>query len=451
MRPLRLYQKRAFRYCLQTENPALFMQMRLGKTLVAIRVINFRHEEKNLIVAPYSALYSWGVELEQEDENGILELYGPRDDRLQALDNYYESTKWFLLNREGHRILPEIADYYFDNVLLDESTFIKGPYSKKKGSQVARFFCENFRNAKHRWILTGTPAPESELDYFNQLRFLDHDNWQEQNYYEFRFNKFGIVNYTAYLKPDGARFLQNTLARKCFFLSRSDVKLGGKKIYEKRFVKLPANVRRIYEKVEKEFVLEYMGLQQSTIYATTKYVWLRRLCGGFADDIFISYVKLKEIESILNTELKGEQVVIIAKHVNEVEKIAKYFSSKKFKIGMIHGGVDKIKKRPTIYRDFQLGKLDLIVAQSGCIQHGVNLSASDTVIFYTTPDGGEPRMQVEDRVVDTSGNDASLILDIVCQDTIEEDVLSNLVRKEGQQLLMKMIVQRLQKKYKIAA
>jgi len=448
-RPLRDYQKKMLRYCLRVKNPALFVQMRLGKTIVTIRSIKVRGSKKILVVAPYSALYGWSLELEaeHEDVHGILELYGTGAERLHDLKKFYASNKWFLINKEGHRILEDLADFYFDVVIIDESTFIKSPYSKNKGCAATRFYCENFRDAVHRYILTGTPAPESELDYFQQLRFLSKDMWKEDGYWEFRHKHFGIINYTPYIKPDSSKYLEWTLANNCFFLTRGDVKLGGKKIYEKRMVRLTDKVRKIYERIEKEFVLEYMGVQQDTIYATTKYIWLRKLYSGFTDQEFVSYAKIKELESLLAGELHNEQVVVLAKHVNEVKLLTKHFG-RKYSVAMIHGGVSK-RIRPEIYRSFQAGDLDLLIAQPETVKHGVNLSASDTVVFYTSPDGGETREQAEDRIVNTSTNDASLIIDLVCQDTVEEDVMKNLVRKEGRQAMMRKMVQRLQEKHGI--
>lgn len=453
-RPLLFYQKPLFRYCITTKHPALFVQMRLGKTLVTVRAVKYRRGDKVLIVAPYSALYSWSLELETEREKdrGIVELFGPRDYRLQVLSETYPTSRWFLLNREGHRSIPEIADYYFDHVIIDESTFIKSV-----NSQATEFYCDNFRDAEHRYILTGTPAPESELDYFCQMRFLDHDIWDENRgtlkncYYQHRHKWFGIIQYNAYISPQGSKYLESRLAKHCYFLSRSDVNLGGRKIYEKRFVMLTPETRKIYEQIEKEFVLSYLGIEQDTIYATTKYVWLRRLCGGFVDKMFVSYVKLKELEYLINGELKGEQVIIVAKHVAEVKQIYKYLNRKKtYRIDMIYGGVNK-RKRNEICAAFQAHKLDAIVAQPETIKHGTNLSASDTMIFYTTPDGGETRMQVEDRPVNVRTQNSTLIIDLVCKDTVEEDVLKSLSRKESRQAMMKAIVQRLQKKYKLAA
>lgn len=438
-------------YCLRVEHPALFVQMRLGKTIVTIRSLKVRGCKKNLIVAPYSALYSWYIELllENQEELGIVELFGTKQERLNTLEENYDSARWFLLNKEGHRVIPEISDFYFNSLIIDESTFIKAPYSQRKGCATTRFYSENFREVDHRFILTGTPAPESELDYFCQLRFLSRVMFKEQNYWEFRHRNFGIINHTPLISPNGSKYLTNILAKNCYFLNRSDVKLGGKKIYEKRKVEMSKNVRKIYEKVEKEFVLEYMGMVQDTIYATTKYIWLRRLCGGFADQEFISYGKLKELENLLDGELKGEKVIVVAKHVNEVKKIAKYFS-KKYRTEMIYGGVNK-QKRKVIYADFQNGKIDILSVQPETVKHGTNLSASDVIIFYTSPDGGETRMQIEDRIIDTAKNDSSLIIDLFYEDSVEEDVLKNIRQKKSKQSMMKEMVQRLQRKHNINA
>ena len=58
-RKLRPYQVDALKYA-SIQHPALFIEMRLGKTLITIRRIK-RYPDCNkvLVVAPYSALNSW--------------------------------------------------------------------------------------------------------------------------------------------------------------------------------------------------------------------------------------------------------------------------------------------------------------------------------------------------------------------------------------------------------
>lgn len=442
MRKLRDYQKAMLAYTLNVKHPALFVQMRLGKTIVTIRSIKLRGCSKILVVAPYSALDGWYNELHLENQGsrGIVQLFGTSQERHDILRSSFENSRWFLLNKEGYRSLTNVKDFPFDCVVIDES-FIRRPQSA-----VTKYFTKYFRDAKHRYLLTGTPAPESELDYFTQLQFLNHLHWKEKTYWDFRFKNFAIVNYTAFIKPTSSQYLQNVLAKNCFFLSRSDVKLGGIKIHEMRFVEMSKSVRKMYEQVEREFAIDTAEGRNETMYATTKYIWLRRLCGGFAETTFVSYAKLFDLWSLLSTELLDEQVVILAKHVNEVKMIAKFLTKHKKRCGIVWGGIDK-RKRPEIISAFQSGKLDYFVAQPETIKHGTNLSASDTIVFYTTPDGGETRMQVEDRIVNTATNDASLIIDLVCRDSVEEDVVKNLAQKASRQSLMKDTVQRLQRKY----
>jgi len=426
---------------MSVQHPALFVQMRLGKTIVTIRSLKLRSVDRVLVVAPYSALYGWAEELKLEGISNIQEVFGKRKERLECIEHI--EPGYYLLNKEGHRVIPEIADIPWDAVVLDESYFIHAP---KSGA--SKFFIQNFRDAEYRYILSGTPAPETELNYFNQLRFLSHSYWKEVNYYQFSHNNFATINYEPLIKPSGSKYVMGTLAKRCHYLSRSDVNLGGEKIYEKRFVQLTDKVRAIYERVEKEFILEYMESEQETIYATTKYIWLRRLCGGFVDQEFVSYAKMKELKSLLDSELKDEPTLIICKHVNEVKKVTK-FLSKWFRVGMIHGGVDKRKERPRLIREFQAGRLDHMVVQPETVKHGTNLSRADVVIFYTSPDGGETRAQVEDRVVNTATNDSSLIIDFICRDTVEEDVYKGMQSKQARQAMVKEMVQRLQKKYNL--
>jgi len=446
-RTLRKYQKPMLRYLLKVQHGALYVQMRLGKTIVCIRTIKIKNLKHILIVCPNSAIFGWERELQLENqyEKGIINLQGTRQYRSDLLKNHFYTTRWFLINKEGYLALPELVNYPFDGLVLDESTFIKGAYSTRKGCGVSRFYCENFRKVSHRYILTGTPAPEGEMDYYNQLRFLDHNNWKEKNYWAFKHKNFGTIAFRDYITPEASKYLEDVLARNCYFLTRNQVKLGGKKIFETRTCKMTKRARAMYNRAEKEMVLEWGGGRLDTIFATTKYIWLRRLCGGFADKEFISYAKLNELFNLLTNELKDEPTIIICKHKNEVEKVCK-FLRKHWRVEYIHGGITK-KQRVDIQKKFMNSELDHIVAQPDTIAYGVDLSRSDTLIVYTAPDKGVVWMQVQDRIINTATNDASLIVFLIMENTIEGDKILNLEGKESTQDMTRRSVQRLQRKY----
>lgn len=445
MRKLRNYQKSALLYCRKVTHPALFMEMRLGKTLVAVRYIKPK-AKKILVVAPYSAFDGWYKELNLEDENnkGIVELTGEKKARRHLLFETFDKNKWFIINREGHLSLPEIAHFKWDAVIVDESHCLKG-----ERTAISKFFIDNFRLVPIRMILTGTPAPEVELNYFNQLQFLNPEIFTENNYYQFKYNNFGIIHHNIMISPKGSRYIAGRLAQYCFFLSRRNVKLGGRKVYEQRFIRMSQKARKIYRTAAKEFILELNGREiDRTIFATTKYIWLRRICGGFVDGRLLFEDKVNELLYLLKTELKNQPVIVICKFIDEVKMVSKIIARRgKLKTGMIYGKVPP-KKRREIVKAFQSGKMDCIVAQPETLKLGVDLSVSDTVIFYSSPDGLETRLQIEDRVVNTARNDSSLIIDLIMDKTVEATVYRSLARKEGRQTMMRRIVQEIQRMLK---
>ena len=85
MRPLREYQQKCFRFTSTLQHFALFLEMRLGKTIIAIRRIKTYQAEKILIVCPLSAFYGWVEELKKEKQEAPIELTGTRKKRLQLL------------------------------------------------------------------------------------------------------------------------------------------------------------------------------------------------------------------------------------------------------------------------------------------------------------------------------------------------------------------------------
>lgn len=80
LRPFRPYQGPAFQYSTKERNPALLMEMRLGKTLVCIRWIKTLTDERSgvvrvLILAPSTVLEAWEQQLFLEGEHFVT-CYG---------------------------------------------------------------------------------------------------------------------------------------------------------------------------------------------------------------------------------------------------------------------------------------------------------------------------------------------------------------------------------------
>lgn len=421
-----------------TRTPALFLDMRLGKTVITVRrVLGYSDCQKVLIVCPYSAFASWEEELYESSQN-YAELVGTRQERLSILKQF--TGKWFLINKEGFLALPEIATYPWDCIILDESTFIKSPSSK-----ITRFFTTNFRAVKYKWILTGTPNPESDLDYFCQFLFLDGGyTFQTSNYYRFRFKWFRVLEHEWYLTPRGSKFIAERLKNRAFFMTRKEVRGIKEKTRITRKIPLPSTIRKKYDRLEKEFLIDLPdGNLTSTIWATEKYIWLRALSSGFLPDgSKIWDGKFDELFYLLAGELKGQRVIIWASRIQELlllEEMISVLGS----CALIYGNVPP-QKRKMEEDAFRKGRHRYFLAQPECYKFGANLSEADAMIYFSNSPAYLTRAQSEDRIINLNKNVPSLIIDLITERTVDEDLLFALRGKGFRSSIIRTLINRME-------
>lgn len=458
-RVLRAYQRSVFYTTLTRSHNALFLSMRLGKTLITIRSIVARLPQlkRVLIVAPYSAFPAWHDELlrEQFTEDDIILLTGEGAKRKRKFSNALESSaKWFILNTEGWRSIPEIASVGWQVVVFDESYSLQSPPHVSKITKTdctSKFFTRNFRSVPYKYILTGTPAPESELNYFMQLLFLDRSILHEDNYWKFRTRYF--IQYAPHqysISERGKKFLTERLSTCACFLSRKDVSLGGEKIYERRAIEVDRETRRIYDNIWENFVVEVNNkIRDVTEIGGVRFQWARRLLGGYVtrqvdereDFEYIFHNKLDEVNTLLNGELHGQQVILWADFTKEIDLLVQYMRTSRKKADFIDGRVEP-QRRDEIEREFRIGNLQYLICQPQASQYSRDFSTADVEIFYSSPLSLKTRLQAEDRLISSKTNSV-LIIDLVCSDTIEEDIITSLHKKETKQEMIKRIVQRL--------
>jgi SNF2 family DNA or RNA helicase len=440
MKILQEHQRKILGYTLRTRTPALFLDMRLGKTVITVRRVSAYPDcQRVLIACPYSAFNSWIEEL-QESHQEYVELIGTREERLFLLKS--SRVKWHLINKEGFLALPEIAFVPWDCVIADESTFLKNPTT-----QITKFFTKNFRSAKYRWILTGTPNPESDLDYFCQFLFLDGGRtFQSTNFYQFRFKHFAILGYDWYPTPRGSRFIASRLKDRAYFMTRQEVRKLKEKIRVVRKVQFPSAIKKKYAKLEKDFLIDLPdGDISSTIFATEKYIWLRALASGFLPDgSKIWDGKLDELFYLLAGELKGQQVIIWASRIHELLAIEGTITP----LGVTATVCGQVppRKRKLLEEEFQAGRVRYFLAQPECYKFGANLSKADAMVYFSNMPAFLTRSQSEDRIINLNKNDPSLIIDLVTEKSVDEDLLYSIQAKGFRASVVRTMIKRMEER-----
>lgn len=415
-RALYPHQQKAYRFLRKRKRAALFMEMRLGKTLVIIRRLKRLKLRWILIVAPNSAIGSWFDELRLEGETHVADLRGTRSERVNMLGR---GCTWNVINKEGFLSLPEIGDVKWDAVILDESTFIKNPRAK-----VTQFFLKHFKQVPYRYILTGTPNPEGDLDLYCQMQFLNNSFCRCRNYWQFRHEFFAPdtrgFKWTA--KLGVSEVIQHNLSLHSFILRRKDVTLGTHKVKEVRHVEFNAELKRVYQILEEEFILDLEGRpEQKLFWKTSQYVFARKLCSGLdTEGRLVWNGKVKELEYLLMNELANDQVVVWFVF-NDSIRACQEVLAKQTSIAALHGEV-AIETREQIRQSFIRGEVRVLLLQVKVAEMGMNLSVADTAIYYEEPVSLLSRQQSEDRILSLSKTSPLLYLYLQVPNTVEEDI-----------------------------
>jgi SNF2 family DNA or RNA helicase len=381
---------------------ALIWEMRLGKTITTIRFLSQRADAKRiLVVGPYSCLAGWESDLSREKQK-IIDIYKtPPKNRFDTLEMFSIHSGWFLINKESF-LYCDILSFQWDAIVEDE-TWLANPQAK-----VTKYFL-NHTTAKYRILLTGTPAPENELQYYTQLQWVD-EILPFRSFWDFRIRCFRPEGNDWKITLKGRQVLARAIATRCSVLTRKDVNLNKEKIFEKRMVQLNKATWKKYLEAEsalyEDRILKFAGQRRDIT---------RRLCSG----------KEKEAEllSLLQGELHHEKVIIWADYVEEVERVAALLGC-----CFVHGAVNQYR-RQEIKDDFLKNKQHL-VAQPQCWKWGTNLTGVDTVVFFSMPQSLLTWQQVQERTVDLSSNDSLLIISLIAEDTVDEDILEGLNAKE---------------------
>ena len=425
------HQVEALAYCGRLRHPFLAMEMRLGKTLVVIRYLApFRTPIwRALVVAPKTVLLSWEAELRREGYR-FHYLLGPLVNRMASIQ-----PGWNLINYEGVRFLPEIGFRHWDATILDESTACRNPQAT-----TVKALLSGFRDVDKRFCLSGFPAPEGPLDWYCQIAFLYNQLLDCRSYYQFRARYFRPVRYDWAPKPGSLSILKARLNQIVFFKTRKQAGMANVKIRERRYATLGPDFRRAYDSMERDFnfqLAEPDGGSLSTKWATVQNVQLERMAGGTLRDnagrLSVCSHKVDELVYLFKNDLKGQQVVVWF-HFNDEIDLAQSTLAKACKglsVDRMTGDNNMFERRRSL-RDFHSGKTRIFLLQQKLGRFGLDLSCASTMIFYSCSYSGEDRIHAEDRMEHPAKKESNLIIDLLAEDTIDEDKLAVLQDKKLQ-------------------
>jgi len=447
------HQKKAALIGATLDSSAFLMEQGTGKTLAALisTQIRWRREEVDrvLIIAPKSVLGVWE---EAILETGVLAQYkildGKIEDRKEMIEGPWKEWGFqtLIVNYDALIYLEqELLRWSPDLVILDESQKVKNV--KAKRSKV----CHRLGNrAQYRMILTGTPDPNSPLDYFSQYKFLDPTIFGK-NYTRFQkhYAKWGGYGNYQVVRYKNQKELSKKVHSVAYRITLDEAVDLPEEIMQSRYCELEPQTRRLYDKIDKKGIIDFLGgepsLAELQITALGK---AQQIAGGFLkrDDGTVVHVgneKLNAVEEFLEDYPKDKKVVIFARYKEEVKALSKLMKSMGRTSEIIWGGT-KGKDRDVIRRKFQSEKdpaVLILQLQTGGL--GITLTAASLGLFYSVGFSREDYDQAKRRLRRIGQKEKVTLVHFIAKDTYDEDVYMSIKYKES---LSKLILDRMIKR-----
>lgn len=407
----RSYQKLIVDNILYNKRTAVFAGMGLGKTastLEAIRQIKaVRPSLTVLIIAPLRVAQStWPDEVRKWDSFKNLRvsvICGSAKARRNALladaDIYtinYENIPWLVEELKG--------DWFFDLIVADESTRLKG-LRARQGTQRAKALAKVAFKSEGFVELTGTPAPNGLLDLWGQLWFLDKGARLGKSFSAFQREFFypisrggGATRWVEWKLQEGSdKRIKRRIEDVSITVNPEDYFDVAKNIFNDIVVELPREVMRQYRKFARELYLELEGGAEVTAAnAAVKTGRLLQMASGavYVEDgegsdayTVVHKAKIEALASVIE-EANGAPVLCAYSYRHEVERIRQAFPFARV-----------LDKSPQTIRDWNEGKIPLLLAHPASCGHGLNLQdGGNILVFFSCTWSLELHDQIVERI-----------------------------------------------------
>lgn len=414
---LKLYrhQEVALSYMRSNNFFALFMEQGTGKTIPSLcRILDLLKSgkiENALVVAPKSALGAWGRDTELFDD----------------LDQEILKDNITLINYDKVWRGDKKSPYYkkFGCIVLDEAHMIKNRTSRR-----SKFILKIACMADYRYILTGTPISNGQLENIWSL-YCFLNPYMERGYpysrifggsYKTFQDRYCILN--MYHKPSSyihVRELQDIINEYSYRVKKVDCLDLPEKLPDE-IIKVDCAEKALYKKLSTESaILEYEILAENPL---SRLVKLRQLCSG--------HIKLESGEML---EVKNEKLSIVQELIEGYEDDKKLVIFAEFKYSILqisallrrlkikHVVLDGEQKNKQIWRDFQSDKtIRVIVCQYQTASAGIDLFASDTIIYYEPTLRSNTLEQSRDRIHRTGQHRPCSYIHLLTKGTVETDI-----------------------------
>lgn len=437
---------------------ALFHEVGCGKTLSALMTFKkLRDGDPNLrllVFCPISLIYgAWTREIEKFTEFSWRDLHsgvGKQNADIHLIN--FESVLSLNRYNELVNILKE-KWLRQENwmCVIDESSRLKNHQAKtvQKILELRRYF-------KHRIIMSGTPAPNIEWEYWAQMLFLN-ENIFGIIFHKFKNTFFSLKRGNQIL--DG-QYMNRIMLRKmheqgfqyeinptkknelfermrpwCHYAIAKECLDLPEEIDEFRVVEMTPSQTRIYNQMKNNYIAEFSDSDSCAVanIVLVKLMKLRQITAGFviddADNALAVDTKNPKLDALLEIveECGQKQMIVWCQFHWEIDQIVRALSEIGI-VSQLHGRILN-EKRADQLDDFLSGKSRFLVAHPASAAHGLTMVNCNLSVFYSLDYSVEKYQQARGRIYRNGQRNNCLYIHLIAKNSIDEDVLDIIQNK----------------------
>ena len=419
----------------------LLLDMGLGKTAITLSVINdllFDSFEAHriLVIAPLRvARDTWPEELRKWEHLSCLEFtvaVGTEVERKAAL---WKRADIYIINRENVQWLIEESGlpFDYDMVVVDELSSFKSHQAKRFKSLM------KVRPKVKRIVgLTGTPSANGLMDLWAEFRLLDLGqrlgrfigNFRETYFTPDKRNQQVIFSYKP--KPGAEEAIYRQIADITISMKNTDYLKMPELVMNEIPVQLSEREWQHYQTLKDEMVLSLNGKDIDAANAAALSGKLLQLASGavYGDEgavIKIHDRKLDALEDLIEAA-NGKPVLIAYWFKHDRARILERFPA------------EQLDSEKSIRR-WNAGEIPLALIHPASAGHGLNLqTGGSTIIWFSLTWSLELYQQTNARLWRQGQKETVVIHHLAAKDTIDEDVMAALAKKDaGQAALLQAV------------
>lgn len=318
----------------------------------------------------------------------------------------------------------------FDHFIADESTRFADSSTKRFKALKSVLHHYQYRN-----IATGTPAPNGLHQLFGQCYLLDmgdslgsYITHFRQSYMEA--NPYVMFSYS--MRPGSDRIIYDKIAHLLLRMKAKDHLEMPDLITNEIRLNLPPAIQKKYDDFERDFLIQVLDETIPAFNRASLGVKCRQVSNGFIyhpdtrEALPIHNEKIDALGQLLE-EMQGRPLLVMYEFIADGVRIQERFP---FAINITGS-----KNVEETIRDFNAGKIPLLIAHPRSAGHGLNLQerCSDICWFGVTWDL-ELWLQAIARVW-RQGQPSPTVTNhiILCNNTTDDGVIAGLTRKDAVQ------------------